>query len=82
MTYRAKLIPVRGEKFWKVLPEHAMDPPPCAKTVGRPKVKRNREKDEVNKRQGEWATSRRGTRMTCNICGELDHKPFYLAVVS
>nr|XP_009799616.1 PREDICTED: uncharacterized protein LOC104245669 [Nicotiana sylvestris] len=73
MTYRAKLMPVRGEKFWKVLPEHAMDPPPRAKTVGRPKVKRNREKDEANKRQGDWAASRRGTRMTCSICGELDH---------
>ncbi|XP_070038434.1 uncharacterized protein [Nicotiana tomentosiformis] len=73
MTYRAKLMPVRGEKFWKVLPEHAMDPPPLAKTVGKPKVKRNREKDEANKRQGDWAASRRGARMTCNICGELDH---------
>nr|XP_009772460.1 PREDICTED: uncharacterized protein LOC104222839 [Nicotiana sylvestris] len=45
MTYRAKLMPVKGEKFWKVLSEHAMDPPPLAKIVGRPKVKRNREKD-------------------------------------
>ncbi|XP_019239421.1 PREDICTED: uncharacterized protein LOC109219414, partial [Nicotiana attenuata] len=55
MTYRAKLMPVRGEKFWKVLPEHAMDPPPLANIVGRPKVKRNRKKDEANKRQGDWA---------------------------
>ncbi|XP_009588448.3 uncharacterized protein [Nicotiana tomentosiformis] len=73
MTYRAKLMPVRGEKFGKVLPEHAMEPPPLAKTVGRPKVKRNREKDEANRRQGEWAASRRGTIMTCIICSELDH---------
>ncbi|XP_075076275.1 uncharacterized protein LOC142162946 [Nicotiana tabacum] len=73
VTYRAKLMLVKGEKFWKVLPEHAMDPPPLAKTVGRPKVKRNRENDEANKRQRDWTASRRGTRMACSICGELDH---------
>ncbi|XP_016499010.1 uncharacterized protein LOC107817656 [Nicotiana tabacum] len=72
-TYRAKLMHVRGEKFWKVLPGHTMEPPPLAKIIRRPKIKRNREKDEANKRQGEWVESRRGTRMTYNICGELDY---------
>ncbi|XP_070041380.1 uncharacterized protein [Nicotiana tomentosiformis] len=41
--------------------------------VGKPKVQRNREKDEACKRQGEWAQSRKGTRMTCSNCGSLDH---------
>lgn len=53
MTYKVKLMPVRGEKFWKVLAEHALEPHALVKTVGRPKVKRNREKDEACKSQGE-----------------------------
>ncbi|WMV59143.1 hypothetical protein MTR67_052528 [Solanum verrucosum] len=35
-TYGAKLLPMRGEQFWQVLPEQAMDPPDLVKTVGRP----------------------------------------------
>ncbi|KAH0736875.1 hypothetical protein KY285_012582 [Solanum tuberosum] len=59
MTYRAKLMPVRGEQFWNVLPEHAIDPPDLVKTVGRPKTKRTREKNAAIKRAGEWAHSRK-----------------------
>ncbi|CAN4115772.1 unnamed protein product [Withania somnifera] len=44
-TYRAKLLLVKGENFWNVLPPHAMDPPDMVKTVGRVKTKRTREKD-------------------------------------
>lgn len=73
MTYRAKLLRVRGKKFWKVLSEHAIEPPPLVKTVRRPKVKKNRENEEANKRQGEWDASRRGTRMTCSNCRSLDY---------
>ncbi|WMV43053.1 hypothetical protein MTR67_036438 [Solanum verrucosum] len=32
MTYREKLMHVRGEQFWNVLPEHAMVPPDLVKT--------------------------------------------------
>lgn len=53
MTYRAKLMPVRGEQFWNVLPEHTMDPPELVKTVGIPKTKTTREKDAAIKRAGE-----------------------------
>ncbi|WMV28961.1 hypothetical protein MTR67_022346 [Solanum verrucosum] len=73
MTYRAKLMHVRGEQFWNVLPEHAIDPPDLVKTVGRPKTKRTREKDAAIKRAGEWAHSRKGTKMTCSKCGETTH---------
>ncbi|XP_060168933.1 uncharacterized protein LOC132599654 [Lycium barbarum] len=45
LTYGTKLLPVRGEKFWKVLPEHKMAPLDIVKTDGRPKVQRTREKD-------------------------------------
>ncbi|XP_027773484.1 uncharacterized protein LOC114077555 [Solanum pennellii] len=67
---RAKLMPVRGEQFRNVLPEHAMDPPELVKTVGRPKTKTTREKDAAIKRAGEWTHSRKGTKMTCSKCGE------------
>lgn len=70
MTYRAKLMPVRGEQFWNVLPEHTMDPPELVKTVGIPKTKTTREKDAAIKRAGEWTHSRKGTKMTCFKCGE------------
>lgn len=66
-------MPVRGEKFWKILPEHAMEPPELVKIVGRPKVKRTREKNEESKRQGEWSHSRKKTIMTCSKCGSSDH---------
>ncbi|KAK6776122.1 hypothetical protein RDI58_027123 [Solanum bulbocastanum] len=68
----AKLMPVKGEQFWNVLPEHAMDPPDLVKTVGRPKTKRTREKDASIKRAREWAHSRKG-KMTCSKCGETTH---------
>ncbi|XP_055827903.1 uncharacterized protein LOC129896104 [Solanum dulcamara] len=73
MTYMAKLMPVRGEKFWNVLPEHAMDPPDLVKTVGRPNIKRTRENDASIKRAGEWAHSRKGTKLTCSKCGLSTH---------
>ncbi|XP_049397147.1 uncharacterized protein LOC125861247 [Solanum stenotomum] len=73
LTYRHKLQPVRSEKFWKVNPHQAMEPPDLVKMVGRPKTKRVRKKDEAIKRQGEWASSRKGRVMTCNNCGEPNH---------
>lgn len=73
LTYRHKLQPVRSEKFWKVDPHQAMEPPDLVKMVGRPKTKRVRKKDEAIKRQGEWASSRKGRVMTCNNCGEPNH---------
>ncbi|KAH0671163.1 hypothetical protein KY289_025656 [Solanum tuberosum] len=72
-TYEAKLLPMRGEQFWQVLPEHAMDPPDLVKTVGRPKFKRDREKNAAIKRAGEWSHSRKGTKMTCSKCGSQAH---------
>ncbi|XP_059298240.1 uncharacterized protein LOC132050924 [Lycium ferocissimum] len=50
-----------------------MAPPDIVKTIGRPKVKRIREKDAAIKRVGEWAHSRKGTRMTCSKCGSYSH---------
>ncbi|KAM3301706.1 hypothetical protein P3S67_016208 [Capsicum chacoense] len=72
-TYKAKLLPTRGENFWNILPEHAMDPPDFVKTIGRPRTKRTREKDTTIKRAGEWAHSRKGARMICSKCGSVTH---------
>ncbi|XP_019242557.1 PREDICTED: uncharacterized protein LOC109222689, partial [Nicotiana attenuata] len=73
LAYMHKLQPVRGEKFWKIEPEHAMEPPEVHKMVGRPKVKRKREKDEAGKREGVWSASRKGLIMTCGFCGTTGH---------
>ncbi|MCD7461881.1 Dolichol phosphate-mannose biosynthesis regulatory protein [Datura stramonium] len=50
-----------------------MEPPPFVKLVGRPTVKRKRNKDEVLKRQREWVASRKGRVMTCSSCGVPEH---------
>ncbi|KAK6773201.1 hypothetical protein RDI58_028439 [Solanum bulbocastanum] len=52
LVYMHKLQPARGGKFWKVKPEHAMEPPKIHKIVDRPKLKRKRKKDEARKREG------------------------------
>ncbi|MCE3051949.1 Dolichol phosphate-mannose biosynthesis regulatory protein [Datura stramonium] len=53
--------------------EEAMEPPPFVKLVGRPTVKRKRDKDEALKRQSEWVASRKGRVMSCSICGVPGH---------
>ncbi|KAH0734613.1 hypothetical protein KY285_010320 [Solanum tuberosum] len=73
MVYKHKIEPVRGEIFWKMESHHAMEPPTLAKMVGRPKIKRTREKDEAKNRQGVWSASRKGMLMTCGYCGEPNH---------
>ncbi|KAG5609478.1 hypothetical protein H5410_020759 [Solanum commersonii] len=51
-VYKHKLQPVRGEPFWKCDHLHVIEPHELVKIVGRPKLMREREKDEVVKRQG------------------------------
>ncbi|WMV29821.1 hypothetical protein MTR67_023206 [Solanum verrucosum] len=63
----------QGEKFWKVDPSHAMEPPEIHKLVGRPKLKRKRENDEARKREGVWSASRKGLKMTCGHCSATGH---------
>ncbi|KAH0732761.1 hypothetical protein KY289_003949 [Solanum tuberosum] len=73
LVYMHKIQPVRGEKFWKVDPSHAMEPPEIHKLVGRPKLKRKREKDEARKREGVWSVSRKGLKITCGHCSATGH---------
>ncbi|WMV29052.1 hypothetical protein MTR67_022437 [Solanum verrucosum] len=54
-VYQPKIQPVMGEKFWKIDPSQAMQPPQIHKLVGRPKLKRVREKDEARKKEGLWS---------------------------
>lgn len=73
LTYKGKMQPVRGVKFWKIDSAQAMEPPEAVKTVGRPKLKRNREADEAGKRKGEWSRSRKGSILHYKKCGEPNH---------
>ena len=73
LIYMHKIQPVRGDKFWKVDPSHAMEPPKIHKLVGRPKLKRKREKDEARKREGVWSASRKGLKMMCGHCSATGH---------
>ncbi|XP_055826261.1 uncharacterized protein LOC129894590 [Solanum dulcamara] len=73
LAYKHKLQPVRGIQFWNVDPSQAMEPPALVKLAGRPRIKRDRGKDEALKRQGEWKLSRKGRVMTCNNCREPNH---------
>uniref|UniRef100_A0A3Q7EWS2 Uncharacterized protein n=1 Tax=Solanum lycopersicum TaxID=4081 RepID=A0A3Q7EWS2_SOLLC len=68
LIYMHKIQPVRGDKFWKLDPSHAIEPPEIHKLVGRPKLKRKREKDEARKREGVWSASRKGLKMMCEHC--------------
>ena len=52
---------------------HAIEPPELVKLVGKPKRMREREKNEVVKRQGVWKLTRKGKVMTCSNCGEQNH---------
>ncbi|OIT05021.1 hypothetical protein A4A49_51730 [Nicotiana attenuata] len=72
-TYRHKLLPVRGQKFWKMDLSQHMEPPEVVKLIGRPEAKRNKEPNEARKRKGEWSASRKGLPVTCSKCGELNH---------
>nr|XP_009766904.1 PREDICTED: uncharacterized protein LOC104218175 [Nicotiana sylvestris]XP_016478218.1 PREDICTED: uncharacterized protein LOC107799595 [Nicotiana tabacum] len=60
LTYKNKLQPVPGENFWKIEPSQKMEPPDFVMMADRPKVKRDREKNEAIKRQGGWSLSRKG----------------------
>lgn len=73
LVYQPKIQPVRGEKFWKIDLSQAMQPPQIHKLVGRPKLKRVREKDEARKREGLWSKSRKGLQMTCGNCSAVGH---------
>ncbi|KAH0761945.1 hypothetical protein KY290_018018 [Solanum tuberosum] len=50
-----------------------MESPEAMKTVGRPKLKRDRVPDEAGKREGEWSQSRKGSTMHCKKCSEPNH---------
>ncbi|KAH0656058.1 hypothetical protein KY285_030940 [Solanum tuberosum] len=72
-VYQPKIQPVRCEKFWKIDHSQAMQPPQIHKLVGRPKLKRGREKDEARKREGLWSKSRKELQMTCGNCSAIGH---------
>ncbi|XP_047256038.1 uncharacterized protein LOC124888790 [Capsicum annuum] len=80
LVYMHKIQPVRGSKFWKVDPAHAMEPPKIQKMVGRPKVKRTGEKIESRKREG-GGHNQRKCPLTKSIGPGLHVAPLNVAVV-
>ncbi|KAM3202958.1 hypothetical protein P3L10_030584 [Capsicum annuum] len=73
LLYQHKIHPIKGEKFWKFHLSHAMEPPKIRKMVSRPKLKRERERNEAKKREGLWSRSRRRLKITCGHCSEKGH---------
>ncbi|KAF3649957.1 4-hydroxy-3-methylbut-2-enyl diphosphate reductase, chloroplastic [Capsicum annuum] len=65
--------PIRGSKFLKFDPAHAMEPPEIQNMIGRPKVTRKRKHAESRKREGVWSTSRKELKMACGHCGATCH---------
>ncbi|KAG5573165.1 hypothetical protein H5410_062931 [Solanum commersonii] len=72
-VYKHKSQLVRGEPFWKFDHLHAIEPPELVKQIGRPKLMREKENNEVVKRQEVWKQTRKGKVMTCSNCGEQNH---------
>ncbi|KAH0633887.1 hypothetical protein KY284_036678 [Solanum tuberosum] len=62
-----KMIP-KKEIHWYYSKEAAL-----AVYKHKPKLMREREKDEAVKRQGVWKQTRKGKMMTCSNCGEQNH---------
>ncbi|PHU21976.1 4-hydroxy-3-methylbut-2-enyl diphosphate reductase, chloroplastic [Capsicum chinense] len=65
--------PIRGSKFLKVDPSHAMEPPEIQNMIGKPKVTRKRKNAEFRKREGVWSTSRKELKMAFGHCGTTCH---------
>jgi hypothetical protein len=69
-SYQFSLQPVRGEKMWPNTGMSEVLPPIVRRMPGRPKKLRRREKDEPKKGK---KLSRKGTKMTCQTCGQVGH---------
>ena len=76
-TYTPTIFPIAGEDDWEEV-DYPIAPPPYKNQTGRPKLKRNKEAGEKNKTTAppapiEGKLGRKGTKMTCKICGQLGH---------
>ncbi|KAM3326362.1 hypothetical protein P3S67_001488 [Capsicum chacoense] len=65
--------PIRGSKFLKVDPAHAMEPPEIQNMIGRPKFMRKRKNAKSRKREGLWSASTKEQKMACGHCGATCH---------
>ena len=52
---------------------HAIEQVELVRIVGRPKLMREREQNEVVNREGVWKQKIKGKVMTCSNCGEQNH---------
>lgn len=71
-AYRLHLEPIPGENEWPKENECPIMPPLVSKMPGRPKKKRKRAADELQKKNPNKLT-KHGVKMTCSKCGSLGH---------
>ncbi|WCJ44518.1 hypothetical protein M5689_025181 [Euphorbia peplus] len=74
-TYKYKLQPVRGKKFWRITDYEPIEPPKVTNMPGRPRKKRIRGANEVVAGQSNGLRlSRKGQIQKCTKCGQAGHK--------
>ncbi|XP_065871962.1 uncharacterized protein [Euphorbia lathyris] len=74
-TYKHKLQPVRGRRFWRIDDFEPIEPPKIQSMSGRPKKKRTREPNEGrNTESCGTRMSKKGQMQRCKICGGYGHK--------
>ncbi|XP_065868325.1 uncharacterized protein [Euphorbia lathyris] len=78
MTYKYKMQPVKGKRFWRMEDFEPIEPPKITRMPGRPKKKRIREASEgnVGERTG-TRLSRKGQIKKYSNCGQTGHKRTY-----
>ncbi|XP_065864779.1 uncharacterized protein [Euphorbia lathyris] len=74
-TYKDKLQPVRGRRFWRCDDFEPIEPPKIQRMPGRPRKKRTREPNE-GRQSGSCGSriSRKGQMQRCRNCGGCGHK--------
>ncbi|KAL3720952.1 hypothetical protein ACJRO7_005721 [Eucalyptus globulus] len=70
VAYENMILPVQGEKFWKMTNMEPPEPLPAKVKLGRRKQKRSREEGEVARGT---RMSRIGMKMTCRTCLKTGH---------
>ncbi|KAG6407872.1 hypothetical protein SASPL_130872 [Salvia splendens] len=69
-AYQFMIQPVRGKILWAETGKEEIAPPAHRKLPGRPKVRRKKDKNEIQKAGKQ---SRKGRIMTCKICKQHGH---------
>lgn len=73
-TYRNMLSPINGKELWTTNITHELLQPDVCKRASRPKKARRREPEkQATENPDPTRLGRKGTKMTCSICGVQGH---------